>query len=377
MKPQKLTGFHKFVCFVFFAILIILLIGFASNGWQTNDSIPDSGDVGNLTNDTDVSNNENGTNNNTLLNGENSTPQVPSPEPIIYINPITGTQVSEEQYNKTPTATVVDPSMPLYGVSGNDLSIEFPREDDSTRMLVYKSSDEIRWNIGALATSRKFISGMANFFGGIIVSYGYDDIVIYDAWEIDSFLLDISTYSDCYFVENTLYVYTNDNMIDLAKSKEGELTSQNHYKDAPYDFYETESFVGTGEANSVVIPFSKAAETSLYFYEKSGQYIYYKDGNRKMDMLSGDSISYKNVFILFASSTTYEKSEGRELVIDIFFGGNGYYISCGKYTEFVWKTEIDGSLSFSTLSGETLKVNKGNSYIAFFKASNSSDVILK
>ena len=379
MKPQKLTGFHKFVCFVFFAVLVILLISFAAKGWQTDESIPGSGDVGDLTNDTDVSNNENGTNNNdNLSNGEGDTEDPPLPvEPIIYINSITGLEISEDQYNKIPTATVLDPSMSLYGVSGSDLSIEFPTEGDSTRLLTYTSSNETRWKIGVLAASRKYISSMAGFFGGIIVSYGYDDIVNYDAWETEAFALDISKYNNCYFVENTLNVYTTDNMIDTAKGKDATVNSQNYYKVAPYDFYQHEEFVGTAAATTVTIPFSQKSKTELYFHEKSGQYIYYRSGIRKTDMLTGDSISYKNVFILFSNSTTYEMSEGRELVVDVISGGKGYYISNGKYTEFVWKTDIDGSLSFSTLSGETLKVNKGNSYIAFFKASNSSDVILK
>ncbi len=389
MTPQKLTGFHKFVCFVLIAILVIFVLGFAANGWQASDKLPDSGDVGNKTDDTDENDNLNGTNdkndtqNNESLENKNppedppkEDPLPPVEEPIIYINPMTGLQISENRYNTVPVGTVVNPSAPLYGVSDSDLAIEFPIEDGSSRLLVYNSSEEVLWKIGALTSTRNFISGMSNFFGGIIVSYGQDDVVIYDAWEENAFLLDISKYSDCYYVENTLYVYTSENMIDLAKTKKVQMQSENYYKTAPFDFYDAANFVGTGSATTVIIPYSEKNETELYYHQQSGQYLYYKSANRKMDMLTGKNISFKNVFILFADATTYEKAEGSELVMDVLSGGKGYYISNGRYTEFIWKTDISGALSFYSLSGEKLKVNPGNNYFAYYKSSNTSKVNL-
>ena len=175
LTPQKLTGFHKFVCFVLIAILVILVLGFAVNGWQTDDNLPDSGDVGNRTDDTDEKDNLNGTNdkndtqNNQIQNNQppaEETPKddpEPPKEPVLYINPITGLQISENRYNTVPIGTVVNPTAPLYGVSDSDLSIEFPIEDGSSRLLIYTSTEETLWKIGALTSTRNFISGMTNF----------------------------------------------------------------------------------------------------------------------------------------------------------------------------------------------------------------------
>ena len=384
MTPQKLTGFHKFVCFVIVAIIVILVIGFVANGWKANENIPGSGDVGNSTDDTDETLINNGTNNDDTLNNngsENNTGEnppdsesKPQKEPTIYKHLLTGLEISKERYDCVPLAAVINPNAPSYGVSNADIVIEFPIEDGTTRMVVYDSSEQTLWKIGAIMPTRKFISAISNFFGGIIISYASDDKIEYDIGHQSSFVLDISKHQDCYYKENAELVYTTENMLETAK-----LNTQNYqpiyqYKAAPYDFYETSTSVGTVSASAIIIPHSDKSGTELYYNEKSGEYLYYKSSTPKTDMLTGKSLSYKNVFILFANSTTYEKAEGNQLVVDIFSGGKGYYASNGNYIEFVWKTTPTGELSFFTLSGEKLKVNPGNGYFTYYKSSFSSNI---
>lgn len=387
LTPQKLTGFHKFVSFVMVAILLILVIGFAVNGWQANDNLPDSGDVGNKTDDTDENSDKNGTENETDTppnennNNENNSPPVESPpaiepEPIIYLSSITGLEISESRYNTVPVGTVLNPRAPLYGVSDSEIAIELPIEDGSSRLLVYTTDEDVLWKIGALAPTRSYISEMSGYFGGILVSYGKDDSINPRPSEYNAKTLDLSLYSDCYYIENSHYVYTSENMIELAKTKKAEAQFDVFYKSAPFDFCEDTSFRGTAAASTVIIPYSDQNETELYYHESSGKYLYYKSANRKMDMLTGENVSYKNVFILFADSTTYEKAEGSELVMDVAAGGKGYYASEGTYTEFIWSTDVSGALNFYTLSGEKLMVNPGNSYISYYKSSALSKVTI-
>ena len=163
-------------------------------------------------------------------------------------------------------------------------------------------------------------------------------------------------------------------MIDLAHNKSEMHQPTYQYKTAPYSFCETKSFVGTGNASTIIIPYSTKNETELYYHEKSGQYLYYKSANKKVDMLTGENIAFTNVFILFADATTYEKSDGCELVFDVLSSGKGYYASGGTYTEFIWRTDVSGELTFYTLSGEKLQVNPGNSYFSYYKSSCVSNV---
>ena len=45
-------------------------------------------------------------------------------------------------------------------------------------------------------------------------------------------------------------------------------------------------------------------------------------------------------------------------------------------TEIRWSVDDDGNLEFKTLSGERLTVNRGNSYIGYYKASNASKITI-
>ena len=381
MKSLNLKGFYKFVSLLLIAILVVSAVGIAASGRESTTDKPDSGDVDNTADNTDenkdgtTENNEDktNTNDNETTNEELTPPSNIVPEEI-FLSKITGLQISKEEYNAIPKGMLVDPLRPLYGVSKSDLIIEFPIEDGTSRMLAYTTNAEVMWKIGALKATRNYISNMSNFFGGVVISYGNDDKVVYNAWDTDDIVLDLSQYSDCYYIENTLYVYTSEVMVDVAENRMSASANLSEYKNAPYSFSET-TVSGVTDATTISIPYSGTNITNLYYHEGSGKYLYYKGDNRRMDMLTGENVSFTNVFILFSNATTYENSDGCELVIDTVAGGRGYYISNGGLTEFLWSTNSSGELMFKNLMGETLEVNRGNAYIAYYKASLASNII--
>ncbi len=381
MKSLNLKGFYKFVSLLLIAILVVSAIGIAASGRESATEKPDSGDVDNTVDNTDE--NKDGTTTNdqdktTPDDNETTDEELTPPSDIvpeeIFLSKITGLRVSKEEYSSIPKGILVDPLRPLYGVSKSDLAIEFPIEDGTSRMLAYTTNAEVMWKIGALKATRNYISNMSNFFGGVVISYGNDDKVVYNAWDTDDIVLDLSQYSDCYYIENTLYVYTSEVMVDVAENRMSASAKLSEYKDAPYSFSET-TVSGVTDATTISIPYSNSNITNLYYHEGSGKYLYYKGDNRRMDMLTGENISFTNVFILFANATTYENSDGCELVIDTVAGGRGYYISNGGLTEFLWSTDTSGELVFKNLKGDTLAVNRGNAYIAYYKASMASNII--
>ncbi|MBQ8690162.1 MAG: DUF3048 C-terminal domain-containing protein [Clostridia bacterium] len=384
MKQQKKSTFYKFLSLALIAVFIVSAVGFAVSGREGNEPPTDNGEVGNKTDDSEQDKNNSNTppNNSNGDGGDDSnvdegsdTPPVAPPE-VTYINKITGLSVSEAAASAIPVGIVLDPSTALYGISNSDISIEFPIEDGSTRLLSYSTNEEIMWKIGALKATRNYISNMSNFFGGVVVSYGNDDKVIYDAWETDKITLDLSKYSDCYYVENTIYIYTTESMIDTAKNRMPTDTTLAPYNTPPYAFCEDGTVEGVTQASTVKIDYSAKSSTVLYYHKDTGKYLYYKGDSQKIDMLTGKSLSFDNVFILFSNSVTYENSTGTELVIDTVSGGKGYYISRGTLTEFVWETTSNGELVFKSLMGQTLVVNRGTAYIAYYKASQTNGITI-
>ena len=374
MKSSKMNGLYRLVSFLLIAVLLFCTVGFATGGWQSEaDMTPDSGENGDTTNNTDE--NQDGDTDQTINQDNNNSTDAPenNPPQIIYTSKITGLEITEEEMRRIPIGYVFDSSSSIYGLSSSELTIEFPIEDGSSRLLAYTTCRSL-WKIGALAATRNFISNSSNFFGGVVVSYGKDDFVVYSPWETSKIEVDLSIYSSCYYIENRLYVYTNQSKVDQAIEYNASLSGST-YKDAPYDFTsEGETAYGTTTASTVIIPYSFDNETELYYSPGTNKYIYFKSGERKVDMLNGSNISYTNVFVLFADTTTYEKADGCELVFDTVGGGRGYYISYGYKTEINWCSDPEGNLSFTTLDGKRLVVNRGNVYISYYKSSVSDEV---
>lgn len=374
MNKPKLKGFHKFLSLLLAATILILGVGFAVSGWDGAQDGNNSGDVGDGSDNVDE--NKNPQDDNTVNDPPVSdTPKPDNTEPTTtYKNTITGLPVSKEEFESVPLGIVIDSQSNFYGISTSDMILEFPIENGASRLLCYTTNEQIMWKIGALKATRNYISNVSSFFGGVVVSYGKDDIVYYDAWETEKIELDLSQYSDCYYLENTLYIYTTENMIETAKNRLPLTTELSEYQSPPYNLSFDKTVYGVTAAQSITIPYSNDNLTSLVYNTNDAYYEYKKSDMSKTDMLTGEKIKFSNIFILFANATTYENASGTELVIDTLSGGKGYYISHGTLTEFTWSTDSQGNLYFKNLMGNMLEINPGNVYIAYYKASIASKI---
>lgn len=365
MKTIKFGGLQKLIAILIVAIVIVMVVGVAVSGLNEESDPSD-----NSSNDANNGSNENVQADNPQ---DNLTPEIFIPE---YINYITGLEISKEGYSVKPYAFVLSSTAPLYGVGGSDLVIEVPCENGETRLLAFTNDIDDLGKIGALMPTRNYLTSVASSFGGIVCSFGKDDIVNYSALG-DDFYLDLSKSKDYYYTENARYLFSSGRQIEKLSTDEGLITELLKKPNTPYKFVDFGSEIkGHGKANTIELLYSENSKTKLVYNEETKNYSFYKGNTLKSDMLTGETVEFTNVFILFADTTTYDKSTGVETVTDTLSQGSGYYATRGGFVEIRWRTNERGEMIFENLDGETLTVNRGSSYIGYFKSSGYDSVKL-
>ena len=357
----------KLVAFFVIAVVITCTVSFAANGWQSFIENPDGNDA---------ADNESKPGENTGDDTENEENDVPviAPEPKYY-HYITGLETTLEASLKKPLCVVFSSENPMYGISSSFMTIELPVEYGNTRLLCFTSDAQSLGKLGSIAPSRGYISNFATYFGGVLLSYGYDDAFSYDYYQPNNHLDFAGTTGYCYTEYNTM-VYTNGDLVNafINNSKINTVTNDN--VKLPYDFIEVSADPVYGDigATSVVIKYSDTNSTELVYSSIENKYYFSKNSGVKNDLLNDKSLSYDNVFVLFADSTTYETAESTQIVMNTATSGKGKYISYGRAIEITWSKDVSGNLTFFDADGQKILVNRGTSYVAVVKSSNESFV---
>ena len=356
----------KLVAFFVIAIVITCTVSFAANGWQSFIENPNGDDIANNDNKTDGSASDDNENKEDI--------EVIAPEPKYY-HYITGLETTLEASLKKPLCVVFSSQDPMYGISSSFMTIEIPIEYGNTRLLCFTNDAVTLGKLGSIAPSRGYISNFATYFGGVLLSYGYDDTFSYDFYQPNNHLDFAGTTGYCYTEYNTM-VYTNGDLVNafINNSKINTITNDN--VKLPYEFIETSAgpIYGDKAATSVLIKYSDTNSTELVYSSIENKYYFSKNSGTKNDLLNDKSLSYDNVFILYADSTTYETSDSTQIVLNTATSGKGKYISYGKAIDITWTKDVSGNLSFLDENGQKVIVNRGTSYISVVKSSNESSV---
>ena len=375
MKKEVSGSINKIFAAILIGVMLVLMIGIVVSGWQTDNNGENSGDSGNITANVDNLNGDTDKNSGTadnFSNSENSAQKIPQ-----YVNYLTGIEISEKDQNKNPFAIVTDPNALSYGISRAELTVEIPIENGDTRILSYLTNVSDLGKLGAFQSARKYITNLTSFFGGLVIANGNDDIISYTALSSE-IAIDLSKHSDAVHMENGKCLYTDgESIIKIAKDEDTDLIT---YKKPtlPFDFCDFgESVYGSSYATEILLPYSTGNSTAFLYDASSKTYILYKNERLKTDMLNGESMAYKNVFVLFADVITYETAYGTESIVKNDTTGTGYYFSNGTLKEIKWSVDPAGNLVFKDLLGNKLEVNRGNSFIGYYKSSDADQVLFK
>lgn len=362
MNKTKSSGIVRLVAFFLVTVVLVCAFGFSADGWKFEQK-------GSPSNETLNSEGNNNLPMENLPNTEDAgTPDICLPE---YTSYLTGLEITEEQASKRPVAFVIDGSSPLYGTSLGDVLVELPVENGVTRIVSITSDLTNAWKIGSLAQTRGYISNVGNFFDTIIASTGNDDSIIYNSCDTSKDELLLSVENTYCYSEYSYYLYANVNLINSAINAFQINQNKTDGKKSPFIFvdYKADEICGDTKAETVSVVYSANVASRFDYSDKTGVYTMSRNGNINNDLLNNSSLDFKNCFVLFADSVTYEGTSGAQTVMNTIGSGEGYYFTNGSAIRIKWCSDADGNLMFSSEDGSELKINRGKSYIGFVKSS--------
>ena len=369
MKWLQNGNLAKLVAFFVIAVVITCTVSFAANGWQS--FINNEPDSDKITTDNSSANNKVDEN----KDGETGK-DIPVVQPTQkYYHLITGLETDIETSLKRPISICYESSNPLYGISSSYLTIEFPTEYGNTRFLSFTDEAKTLGKIGSLAPKRGYISNLATYFGGVLLSYGTDDKFEYD-YDDATNKLDFEMTSGYCYTEYNSFIYTNGDLVNAFLNNSSINQVLTETVTLPYVFTTVgEKIIAANKnATTISISFSENSTTQLSYSQSDGTYVFNKNSSDKVDLLNDKAMSYTNVFILYASSATYETESDTQLIVDTNTSGTGIYATDGGHMEITWQRDTSGNLVFYNTDGEKLVINRGTSYIAYVKASSKASV---
>lgn len=367
MKSLKTSSLFRLAALLLISVITICMVGFVTQGWQSEPpNQPESGETDENNGNTDE---------NTDGGGETVIPEPPSPPE--YTHYLTGLVVSAEESRQKPLCFVMDAASPLYGIYGSPLTIEIPIEGGQSRLLVYRNHTQNLGKIGSIAEGRDCIIRLTDFFGGIAIYNGEIAQKTPTAPTVGRFNFNLAAHSGYAYTENTSYLYSNGDLLLAGLQNAGISISATEAASLPFSFtaHNSDPIRHRLSAQTVTIPYSDANETGLYYDVSAREYLLAKGGQTKTDLLNGKATSFKNAFVLFSDATTYESADRTEMIMDTDGGGTGYYFTEGSATAITWHIDALGKLTFFNEKGEILTVNRGTSYISYYKSALCSNVI--
>ena len=370
MKSLKNSNLPKLVAFFVAAIILTCTVAYATGGFTQLTNNNQQGDENNQ--EDDITNGES----NDDANQEETPVIKPRPE---YLHYITGCEITSEESHKKPICFTLDALAPQYGLSHSYLIYEIPTEFGKSRYIAYTDNALNLGKIGSIAPTRGYISNLASYFGGILVSNGNDTNVKTESFAIADGFLDITENIGYHYTEPNNYSYTNGDLITalIKNTKTGlikiEPTTIPYY----HNEYYADPIRGTTKAEYIQIKYSNLNYTEFLYSQDSHNYSLYKNGSVQKDLLNDKICTYDNVFILNVNSATYETLEYTECVLDTKSSGTGFFFTEGTYTQITWTVSNEGKLIFLNENGEKLTANRGTTYIALAKSSEPQNITIQ
>lgn len=276
---------------------------------------------------------------------------------------------------------------PQYGLSGADILCEMESDGGITRLLALYADIRDTALIGPIRSLRDQLLDAAYQFDPIVVHIGTSTfvdkhLVTRNFRTLDTNYIPHAVYLDelrgeTHAIEHNwfvspLLIYES---LPIAKLK----PERNIRMDSAFNFADEGELAALngGKADKITFDFSHCADGVFRYDELSGKYLKWQFGVKHTDAGSDNAqLAFDNVFVLFAD--VYNKKDPAFMVeVDYSEGGEGVYLSRGRYERITWKkTAFENNFVFADSSGRELAVNRGSSYIGITRSELADTLII-
>ena len=314
----------------------------------------------------------------TVVTQPTTEPTTVPTEPPVYRNPLNGTILDEPYTGRVfaHTITNTQDALPHVNAVKADILVEAYVSRGVVRCLgLYTNIGEVE-AIGGTRSTRLLFNQIAHIYDAVLIHGGGFGMVLEDAdhkgldhFNVDSLyrqsdpLAQKVAYRDKQYrryAPNDLFGY-GPGIVEYVEAQ-GVRMTQPADKQYYLNFVEDATPVDGERADEVVIYFGfNTKNTVMKYNPATNKYEYNQYLKLMTDQITGEVEAFNNVLVLEAS--IYENYIYSEATFHT--GGTGYYACGGKIIPIVWECEKGmNPFRFTTLDGEPLNVNVGNTYMA-------------
>ena len=294
-----------------------------------------------------------------------------------YYSYLTGEATSKDYYALRPVSFCVENSASYQpvGLSKAEILIETPCDKGSTKICVLTTLYPDVRRVGSISEIPSYLSSIASAFNSIQIYSGFSG----DSVSCTNFFDSTTSNSNVFFRDASVSAPNNlmadgTEIINSAKES-GFVLNQSSSYSSPFSISDFTSASEGSAAKYVTIPYLNDLKVNFSYNNSSGKYIrmqndrIYRDGDN-------EELSYSNVIIMLANTTTVATHDSVTMTLDAVSGGDGYYMNGGKYIPIEWSRDQNNNLILNDKTGSGLKIGKGNSYIGLLQVSNSNQIVI-
>jgi len=322
-----------------------------------------------------------------IVSEEPVSEEPPPPEPELYANTLTGLlDLSEAEKDLRPVAVMINNfkgAQPLYGVGSADLIYEAVAEGGITRWLaVFANSVKIP-ETGSVRSARPYYIDLANGHNAIFVHFG-------DSAEANKELskgvidrINGMTDSGAFYrktglnrdIEHT--AFTDGKRLSETITRKKIRNTLNNAEGFMNFSLQPDDIAAWKTCNKLSIKFSGSYISGFDYDNQAEAYNMSQFGSPKKDAQSGKALSFKNVFVVYASYKVIATRSNTDLLGLDLSSGSGLYVTDGHAKDIKW-SKGDGKqpMKFKDENGQELLVNRGKVYVAIVPSSNKSSTAI-